>query len=122
VRVIRALPLLGFALLLLGCPEKPQPDGGTPPTCDVVAPEACGNAALRFDDVKPLFETHCVPCHYGQLGGPWPMKSYMDVADWHDIVRDDLVNCSMPPEDAGTTMTTAERALILDWLRCGFPE
>ena len=57
-----------------------------------------------------------------QLGGPWPMRSYMDVADWHDVVASDIAFCSMPPADAGSTMTTAEKQKILDWLRCGFPE
>lgn len=117
---VKRLPGVGLCLLMSACPVEPKPDGG--PVCDVVAPERCSNPALRFNDVKPLFETHCGNCHYGQLGGPWPLTSYMDVADWHDVVRDDLVNCSMPPEDAGTGMTSAERALILDWLRCGFPE
>lgn len=108
------------SLLTLGCPAPPTPDAG--PTCDVVLPEACGNPALRFADVQPLFQTHCVNCHYGQLGGPWPLTSYMDITDWADVVRDDIAFCSMPPADAGTGMTLAEKALILDWLRCGFPQ
>lgn len=107
-------------LLLMGCPVPTKPDASV--TCDVVPPEACSDPSLRFADVQPLFEAHCVTCHYGELGGPWPMRSYMDVADWHDVVAADIAYCSMPPADAGSTMTTAEKQKILDWLRCGFPE
>jgi hypothetical protein len=32
-----------------------------------------------------------------------------------------VADCSMPPEDAGTVMTNAERVQVLDWLRCGYP-
>ena len=77
---------------------------------------------LRWADVKPLFDRHCVPCHYGQPGGPWPMQSYSDVADWFDVVRADIAFCVMPPADAGSLMTDEERLLILDWLRCDFPQ
>jgi hypothetical protein len=27
-----------------------------------------------------------------------------------------------PPEDAGGLMTDAEKLLVLEWLRCGFPQ
>ena len=109
--------LLGLAWVSLGCPTPAKPDAGV--TCTVVAPETCASPALRFADVKPLFEVHCVMCHYGELGGPWSLKTHTDIADWAGEVRDDIADCSMPPADAGTTMTDGERALILDWLRCG---
>ncbi len=110
--------VLGLVCLVsLGCPTPVKPDAGV--TCTVVAPETCGNPALRFADVKPLFDAHCVSCHQGQLGGPWSLRSHMDIADWAGEVRDDIADCSMPPPDAGTTMTDAERGLMLDWLRCG---
>lgn len=111
----------GLSLLLLACPAPPPlPDAG--PTCTVVAPETCTRPELRFADVQPTFQTHCVNCHYGQAGGPWPLSSYSDIADWSDVVRADLVTCSMPLADGGTNMTDAERLLILDWLRCGSPQ
>jgi uncharacterized membrane protein len=114
--------LLGLSCLLVGasCSVPAPPDAG--PACDAIAPDFCDKPTLRFVDVQPLFEIYCVTCHYGQAGGPWPLKSHMDIADWTDVVRDDLVDCSMPPADAGTSMTREERALILDWLRCGAPE
>lgn len=118
----RVTQLLGLCCMVgvTSCSVPASPAAG--PTCDAVAPDSCGDPSIRFADVQPLFENHCVGCHYGQLGGPWPLKSYMDIADWSDVVRDDLVGCSMPPPDAGTTMTRDERAVILNWLRCGVPE
>lgn len=90
--------------------------------CAVVPPEACTATTLRYADVKPAFDTHCVSCHDGATPtGPWPLKTWQDIADWQSLVRDDLANCSMPPADAGTVMTLAEKQQILEWLRCGAP-
>jgi hypothetical protein len=118
--VKRALPLCCL-LLLTACPDPAKPDAG-PAVCDVTLPDQCTQTNLRWADVKPLFDRHCVPCHYGQVGGPWPMQTYSDVADWADVVRGDIAFCSMPPADAGTLMTNEERRQILDWLRCDFPQ
>jgi uncharacterized membrane protein len=115
-------------LVLAACsaPQPPRPDGGIdggPSACDVVLPTECSDAgaALDYSHVKPALDTHCANCHYGALGGPWPLKTYNDVVDWAQIVRDSIANCTMPPEDGGTNMTKAEKQQLLDWLRCGYP-
>ena len=38
------------------------------------------------------------------------------------VVRAMLLDCSMPPPDAGVTMPDEERVAILTWLLCGYPE
>lgn len=108
-------------LLLTACPEPTKPDAG-PAVCDVELPTECTTPELRYADVKPVFDRNCVPCHYGQAGGPWPLKSYSDIADWADVVRSDIAFCLMPTADAGFTMTNEDRRKILDWLRCDFPQ
>jgi hypothetical protein len=114
------ITLVLFFLACTPVPPKPPEDAGM--MCDAVAPTECNDAGLTYAaDVKPIIDAHCVPCHYGQIGGPWPLTSYNDVADWQDTVRDDLVRCTMPPADAGTVMSTAEKQKVLDWLRCGYP-
>jgi uncharacterized membrane protein len=90
--------------------------------CDAVGSDSCVNPAARFEDLKPTLQTHCSPCHTGARDAPWPFETYSNIADWSDLVRADLVTCSMPPSDAGTRMTKEERAQILDWLRCGLPQ
>lgn len=117
-------------MLFVAC-TAPQPPGlidggvmdGGVMRCDVTAPTECtdAGASLRWADVKPIFDAHCLPCHYGQVGGPWPLTTYTDVADWHDTVRDDLAFCTMPPADAGTELPRADREAVLGWLRCGYP-
>jgi uncharacterized membrane protein len=101
-------------------------DGGTPdgtaPICSVRAPTSCPNPAPHYPAVAPIFEQHCVPCHFGTPGGPWPLTSYKHAVDWQDIIRTAMLECSMPPADAGTSMTDAERLAILTWIRCGFLE
>jgi hypothetical protein len=105
------------------CPLDPGGRDAGALVCEVTAPTECTRPELRFADVQPIINRACVPCHDAEFGGPWPLVSHMDVADWADTVRDDIANCFMPPpEDAGGLMTDAEKLLVLEWLRCGFPQ
>jgi hypothetical protein len=98
-------------------------DGGVDvAACTVEAPTVCPDPPPRYADVAPLFQSRCVPCHYGAPGGPWPLLQYQHIADWSDIVRGMVLDCSMPPPDGGVTMTNGEREAILTWILCGLPE
>jgi hypothetical protein len=108
-----------------------NPDGGNhsehdagsepaPMPCDVVAPTECEQPAPTYADVEPIFQQRCVVCHAGMPGGPWPLTSYPHVASWFMEIRAVMSTCAMPPRDSGMTMPTAERELILAWLRCGY--
>jgi len=97
-------------------------DAHVEPACGVEAPTSCTNAALRFQDVQPILSQRCQACHSAAAGISWPLEQYSHVKDWADDVRTDLVNCTMPPPDAGIVMTLEERMTVLTWLRCGHPE
>ena len=127
----RALtPLLAAVLITgAGCrqPAQGSPDGGTTEDagallCTVQAPTVCPAPPPHWPDVSPIFQRRCVMCHNGMIGGPWPLMQYSHVADWFDVVRAMLLDCSMPPPDAGVTMPDEERVAILTWLLCGYPE
>jgi uncharacterized membrane protein len=104
-----------------------SPSGGSggsgsivePVECNVTAPTACADPAPTFADVKPIFSERCVTCHNGEPGGPWPLTEYEHVADWAQEIRGQVLACTMPPADAGSTITTEEREKILAWIRCG---
>ncbi|HEX8699654.1 MAG TPA: hypothetical protein VF815_12500 [Myxococcaceae bacterium] len=136
--VIVSWAFLGGCLLALACggstpaPPQGEPDGGTgvpdagpgndqPYTCPVPAPTSCPDPAPRYADVEPIFERRCIVCHAGEPGGPWSLKGYGHVADWQDTIRPHVRECTMPPEDAGISMTLEERLAILTWIRCGLP-
>jgi hypothetical protein len=100
-------------------------DGGLSSlTCTAVAPTACTvEPPPRYGQIADLVRERCVPCHDGvDPEGPWPLTSYDDVADWHDVIRDEVVACRMPPVDGGVTISDEERQALLMWLRCGFLE
>lgn len=90
--------------------------------CTVQAPTVCPEPMPHWPDVQPIFQTNCVLCHYGAVGGPWPLILYEHVRDWQDLVRDMVLDCSMPPADAGFTMSNEDRTRILEWILCGYPE
>jgi hypothetical protein len=52
----------------------------------------------------------------------WSLKDYQHVSDWRDTIRQVMVDCSMPPVDAGVPLTVEERWAILEFLRCGLPK
>jgi uncharacterized membrane protein len=113
--------LLGFG----ACGPPGHAGTGTHETqlvCDVELPTACTDPDLHYADVVPLLEQHCLGCHGGSPGGPWPLTSYEHVASWANEIRAQMSACTMPPSDAGATMTTEERERLLLWVRCGAPK
>ena len=90
-------------------------------TCDTVAPTECPTPMPTYADVAPIFAARCLSCHDGTQE-QWPLTSYSHAADWHDLLRAVMLSCAMPPSGAGVEMPLAERQLLLDWLRCGYPE
>ena len=105
-----------------GAPIDPDPVDAGDTTCPVPAPTMCPDPPLRYADVSPIFTQRCVGCHYGAVGGPWPLLQYSHAADWNQVIRDMLTDCSMPPLDSGVTMLAEERGAILTWVLCGFLE
>ena len=115
--------LLGFGACSSGSPG-PGDTGSheTPLVCDVTLPTSCTDTAIRYADIEPILEQRCVGCHGGTPGGPWPLTSYEHVAAWANEIRGQVSTCTMPPADAGGTMTNAERDRLLLWVRCGAPK
>lgn len=120
-----------LAGMLVGCGSSGAPSSTgeqdadvsvEPVECNVEAPTSCPDPPPRYADVEPIFQERCVGCHDGAEDGPWPLTSYSHAADWHDIIRAAMLDCTMPPPESGMTMTTAERETLLNWLRCGFPK
>jgi hypothetical protein len=102
------------------------PDGGTgseptPSSCAIVAPTTCPDPAPHYPDVAPIFQQRCIICHAGNAGGPWALSDYGHISDWQDTIRSNVLDCTMPPPDAGVPITVEERGAILTWLRCGLP-
>jgi hypothetical protein len=142
VSILAPLMLITVASLT-GCPEddktsdhagldggvsgngQDDKDGGPGSVvmCKVSLPTSCPSPKPHYSDVQPIFQQRCVICHDGATAdSPWPLTEYEHVADWYDMIRSEVVNCTMPPADAGVPMTDDERMKILTWIRCGFPE
>jgi hypothetical protein len=89
--------------------------------CTVSAPTECPDPPPRYADVEPIFKQRCAPCHGAKWDGPWPLDTYAHVADWSDVIRAHLIDCSMPPPEAGTPLPVEESETILAWIRCNTP-
>jgi hypothetical protein len=100
--------------------ENPEAVGAE---CHVELPTVCPDPPPRFADVQPIFHEHCGgDCHTGSPVGEWPLDTYSHIADWYDLIRDELRSCRMPPRDADVSLPDEEREAILTWILCGFPE
>jgi uncharacterized membrane protein len=89
--------------------------------CTVEAPTSCPDPAPRFGDVSPIFKKRCASCHVSEWNGPWPLDTYSHIADWADTIRGHLIECSMPPPEAGVPIPNDESELVLTWIRCNTP-
>ncbi|HKO50367.1 MAG TPA: hypothetical protein VJV79_21740 [Polyangiaceae bacterium] len=107
-----------FSCALFGCADAEL----APEQCAVTAPTECLEPELRYANLAPIFEQHCAECHTGKAGGPWPLDDYDSIADWADVMRTELVSCTMPPPGSSNPLRNQDRARILNWLRCGLPE
>jgi len=97
--------------------------GADPPNefvCNATPATECPTPAPTYADVKPILERQCENCHSDTSTGPWPLTTYQDVVDWYDLVREDVLRCSMPPRDS-PPLTRAESRAILEWIECGYP-
>jgi Cytochrome C oxidase, cbb3-type, subunit III len=122
--------LLGVTLM--GCGDGArlsQTDGGLTGdvalsqfACPVPLPTSCSNPARKYADIAPIFVSGCATCHSGVAGGPWPLSDYITISEWADLIRSDLSSCSMPPADGGIALSADDRAAILDWIACGYPQ
>lgn len=98
-------------------------DAGPGLVCPLVAQKRCTLPAPRFAGIKPILDQACAGCHSSlDAGEPWPLTNYRDVSDWQSLVRDDLLKCTMPPLDAGVSISNDDRAALINWLDCGLQQ
>lgn len=96
---------------------------------------AAGSSPVTFwQDVAPLYNTKCVGCH--QEGGiaPFALDNYADASANADLEVARTASGAMPPyfmvhddtcgsfDEAGRTLTTAEKATIAAWVDGGRAE
>jgi uncharacterized membrane protein len=115
------LPVLA-ALVSGACSSTMDAGADAPLACTVVPPTSCPDPPPHYPDIAPIINRRCLSCHWGAPEGPWPLVTYTHAADWHNVIRDQMAACSMPPPDSGATMTDEERVAIMTWILCGFLE
>jgi hypothetical protein len=93
-----------------------------PFVCNVPAPASCPTPPPRYPAIAAIIKQRCEGCHSPLWTGPWPLDSYGHVADWQDTIQVNLLDCTMPPPEAGVPITVDERVQILTWIRCGLPQ
>lgn len=114
--------LTAFAMLLGAASCSDGEKAGTASSeCNPQRVTECPSPAPVYADVAPIFQRVCANCH-STPGGPWPLDEYSHIADWQDVIRDELLTCAMPPADSAVPLPDADRQLILTWIRCGYPK
>jgi hypothetical protein len=93
-------------------------------TCLPPRSTVCVSPAPSFAaDVVPILDARCNGCHDPALpAGPWPLHDYQDVVDWRGVVVESLLNCTMPPPEAGPPLPEDERQRLFAWVACGTPD
>jgi hypothetical protein len=97
-------------------------------TLFTVAYCAAQTAANYNTHIKPLLQTHCMPCHNGNNIGTMPLTDYKNVSAYAKMIGYVTQNKIMPPWKAEqgynhikntSTLNTAEINLIKNWIDSG---
>jgi hypothetical protein len=111
--------LAGSILLLLAmsCKKEAADTGGT-------GTVSCTGVTSTFSlQVQPLINTYCATnsgCHAsGSVRGPGALLNYTQVFNNRSAIRSSVANGSMPQ---GTTLTSAQKSLIICWIDGGAPD
>jgi hypothetical protein len=118
-----------FALAVGSCGGGSTSTTASPLVCDDVdaSTSVCeAGAGPTYAAIEPIVAKSCLPCHNDPNPDPdggdtWPLITYDDVAGWTSVVKEDILNCSMPPADGGVPMTAHDRDLFVQWILCGAP-
>jgi hypothetical protein len=106
-------------------PPPTRTDGGAIPplACGAHATKTCPSPAPSFKkEVLPLLKAKCGSCHVDEPDHPWPLTDWDTVRDWKAQFTQDILSCTMPPLDAGITLTDEERGLFVAYVACGTPD
>lgn len=83
-----------------------------------------------FDDVSPVFRTKCAVCHRPGDAGPFPLRTYEEIARRASFIKKVISDDYMPPWRADNhyrsfandrSLTAAEKQLILSWIEKKMP-
>ncbi len=120
---------LVIALLAAGCPRPVRTPNGTPSGAECTA-----GSTLTYDTFGRAFvEAYCTRCHASHLSGAARerapvgvdfdtiegIRAHADRMDSQAAGGPARTNAFMPPADPFPS--TAERALLGEWLACGAP-
>lgn len=95
--------------------------------------DVCAGAPTYESDIRAILDDKCIDCHHTTVrglnrnGAPEGIDfdDYATLADHVTAIADAITSGREPPRgtpDAPPGTTAAERDLVTDWRRCGFPE
>ena len=111
---------------LLACSGSGSGDpqeGGDASACPQDLPASCPSKVPSYKaDVEPIVQRRCAPCHLngGVEAATHNFGTYDGIYRDRSDVLSQVYSCRMPQAPA-PALSTAERALVLDWLVCHAP-
>jgi hypothetical protein len=107
---------------LLGCSSSTTPPSTTATdlACPA-APDSCPTPMPSYtNDVLPIMQTDCIPCHSTNTGGK-DESTYVLAAGQESSILFQVNDCLMPPSGSPQLSTDA-RNTLLGWIECGAPD
>jgi len=89
-----------------GCLSAPDcPDGGVP---------------SYKNDIVPILQQDCIPCHSPSGVAGFDETTYADVYGQYGSMLSQVAICAMPPLN-GPQLSSAQRLVLTAWLKCEAP-
>jgi hypothetical protein len=78
-------------------------------------------AYTYYEDVKPVLDQHCTGCHADESESV-PLATYAEAYLFRDVVRDSILDGTMPPADEASrrsSLSEDETRTVLGWVEAG---
>lgn len=85
---------------------------------------------VSYNDIAPILEQKCVPCHREGGTGSFAMKNYDKVHGWAEMIREVVMTQRMPPWHADPhfgefrndrSLSVEEKGKLIAWVEAGAP-
>ncbi len=114
-----AAVLAAAVVLACGSSSNDSRDAGGSPC--VSAPSCPANVPSYKNDIVPILQNACIPCHSPTGNAGYDESTYEQVYQQFGSILDQVSLCQMPPLN-GPVMSDTQRIALTGWLECGAPE
>jgi uncharacterized membrane protein len=84
-------------------------------------PVGCTNTMFFSTDIKPLFDTYCITCHFSGGSGPGDFSLYADIKTYSETIKYRVFVSKDMPQAGSPQLSQDDLNKLKCWLDQGAP-